>query len=458
MVQDAEVTGQRVFKIDARKKSRVVVAFVAAVALAVGGTVGWIKTRMPELALATFFTWVFVALGLRTLYRLESTITVDDESIKHSTLLGSVRINFKEVTDVKYLPEWQYLELRALSSKIVCHRGFKDVDLLLGIIGKKIPLVPWKKEEPNEEKDVTEFRYPRKLAILMVLSLLWWIGMAVFALCYPDPEEDFGSPFRCGLAAFFLLLAVGSVYGLYETLERILLTDDCLILQRPGKRKMIRYEEIAGITRKLLLGDEQIAVRSAGSRITFSRHLENYRTLVRRLEKIAPIRWKREELVKFPLTVPTRWWLGPAIGIPFGILVGVGCLYLFLDHPKSSKHAFCLIQRGAGICVGFGIFLSSTYKALKATRRYTFYPDRFVVTVGRRDKTYLASEVREVASRKWREGGQKPISGFDIRLDSETISLRQSDTRIPMTPLYDLLRRTYTPEDAAESPGREREE
>lgn len=76
-----------------------------------------------------------------------------------------------------------------------------------------------------------------------------------------------------------------------------------------------------------------------------------------------------------------------------------------------------------------------------------------MITSGLGERVISVDNVKEVALRQWRDPGRGPTSGFDIRLENETISLEQGNTKIPLVPLYELLRRTYTPEDMDETHG-----
>jgi hypothetical protein len=449
--QHLQSNGEQVFRFHPQGKFRVVTVFLVSVFITVLLTLGWIRTGTRELSVLAIYSGVLAALSLRGLHRVLGTIKLDDESITYSNLAVSVRINFKDVTEVKYRPEWQHLQLRSLNSKILCHRGYRDIELLIEILHQKIPLIAQQESQREPEKDVTEFRYSRKYRIMMVLGFLLFAGMAIVSICLPESEAD--SRTRWILASCFSAFALLEVYCVYATSQKIVLRDDCLVSQWLGRRRTIRYDNITRIVHGGLHRDEYIKVFSPKARIECSRQLQDYQTLVRRLEKIAPIRWKREELVMMPMTVPTRWWVDPAVGIPFGIALAFGGLYFCLKLLKKNGSAFHFIVFSAGVFMGLGMLADSIYKLLKTPRRYAFYPDRIVIATGLGERVISVDNVKEVALRQWRDPGRGPKSGFDIRLENETISLKRRDTKIPLVPLYELLRRTYTPEDMDETHG-----
>lgn len=162
----------------------------------------------------------------------------------------------------------------------------------------------------------------------MVLGFLLFAGMTIASICPPESDRILASCF----SAFALLGA----YCVYATSQKVVLREDCLVSQRFGRRRTIRYDDISCIVRGLSLRYEYIKVFSPKTRIECSSQLQNYQTLVRRLQKIAPIRWKREELVMMPMTLRTRWWLEPAIGLPMGVAMTSGCLFLFLKLLKEG--------------------------------------------------------------------------------------------------------------------------
>jgi len=334
----------------------------------------------------------------------------------------------------------------SLNSKIVCHRGYKDIDRLIEILGRKIPLATQQEGQHEPEKDVTEFRYSIRYRMLMALVVLLFTGMTVMSLCCPNPEDEPDDTWRWICAPSFSAFALVGVYCVYETSQRVVLRDDRLVSQRFGRRRTICYQDIARIVRGVSLGYEYIKVFSPKTRIECSSQLQNYQTLVRRLEKIVPIRWNREELVMMPMTVPTRWWLEPVIGIPMGIAITSGCLYLFLKLLNKGGSAFRFIVFGAASCGALGMLASTVYKFFKTPRKYAFYPERIVMTTGLGQRVLSVDRVKEIALRQWRDPGKASSSGLDIQLENETISLKQRDMKIPLVPLYELLRRTYTPD------------
>ena len=437
--------GAKVFAWSPRRKWTVLGSFLLFLSLAIAATSVCITRGTREFAYEATVTWVVVAFVLRGVHRVLGTIKVHDESITYSNIGVSVRINFKDVTAVKYRPEWQYVELRSLNSKIICHRSYRDIDRLIEILGRKVPLVTQQEGQREPEKDVTEFGYSLRYRMMMVLGLLLFTGMTIASICPPESDRILAS----GFSAFALL----AVYCVYATSQKVVLMDDCLVSQWVGRRRTICYEDITRIVRGVSLGYEYIRVFSPKTRIECSSQLRNYQTLVRRLEKIAPIRWKREELVTMPMILHTRWWLEPAIGIPMGIVMTSGCLYVFLKLLKKGGPAFRFIVFGAASCGALGILASAIYKFFKTPRKYAFYPDRIVITTGVGRRVLSADSVREIALRRWPASGGGGRSGFDIRLESDSISLEQGNTNIPLVPLYELLRRTYTPDFTNERPG-----
>lgn len=400
---------------------------------------------------------------VRGLARLTNKLTVDEERITSETIFkktcmpysdiveviatipGYVHLPIRELIDLDVL-KWSTLRVRSHSTDILCDRDFEDSDLAIDLIVSRVS------EEVLDVPLSEEFRYPRSFRCLLVLCTILFLGIVIWALVSgltEDHSDDFYSEvvFPSVIFGFFALL---SLYAVLELGEKIYLERHRLVVTNWRGDAEIPYDQIASAERHQPWYDtERLVITYTGGRLNISDLIERYEHLHDRLNQFVRVKWRGEDRVQIPMTVYTRAWIGRSLYCLFGLLlidVGVDQVIAYVRELFGSG---ALLAAFAAAAIGLGIITYTFIDARRRPSRLILDFDELAMTSMWRTRRYSADQVQHVKLLE-KQDRRRIVRTIQIRVAGRTYVMSQTFCPVPFIPLYELLCKTYRPEDYRE--------
>lgn len=414
---------------------------------------------LPLLGITALFCLLSCST-VRELARLTDKLTVDEERITSKTIFKKTRMPYSDVVEViatvpgyAQLPirelihldvlKWSTLRVRSHSTDILCGRDFEDSDLAIDLIVSRVP------EEVLDVPLSEEFRYPRSYRSLLVLCTIFFLGFVIWALV-SGLTEDYSNDFYSEVvfpAAIFGFFALLSLYAVLELSEKIYLERHRVVITNWRGGAEIPYDQIASAERHQPWYDtERLVITYTGGRLNVSDLIERYEHLRDRLNQFVRVKWRGEDRVQIPVTVYTRAWIGRSLYFLFGLLlidVGVDQVIAYVRELSGSGALFVAF---AAAVIGLGIITYTFIDARRRPRKVVLDFNELAMTCMWRTRRYSAGQVQQVKLIE-KQDRRRIFRTIQIRVAGRTYVMSQTFCPVPFVPLYELLCKTYRPED-----------